>query len=102
MSVPAVPQLSHATKLALIKSFASHRDENAAPPDEAPSQQPPVKSYEVRIRAGLGDTTFVVGHDRLGAPMIELRVRRKHLTPSMVRRMERWCRDHDEPDLHLV
>jgi hypothetical protein len=103
MSAPEVSPLSTATKLELIKSIEARRA--AAESSESEETVPPaipIKPYEVRLRRGVGDTTFVVGHDRAGHPMVELRVRRKHLTPSMVRRMERWCRDHDEPDLHLV
>jgi hypothetical protein len=68
----------------------------------APSAKP-IAPYEVRIRRSLGGTLFVVGHDRHGEPMVEVRVRQKHVSPSMVQRMERWCRDHDkESSLALV
>lgn len=70
---------------------------------EVPAPRRPVSSYEVRLRPGVGDTIFLVGHDRKGEPMIETRLQRRHLTRAMVRRMQRWCREHDDPaDLKLL
>ncbi len=67
----------------------------------APSREP--SSYEVRLRGGVGDTVFVVGHDRNGEPMIELRVKRRHLSAKVVDRMGRWCRENDdEPDIRIL
>ena len=61
------------------------------------------RSYEVRIRKTVGDAIYLVGHDRNGEPMMEMKIKRKHLTPSMVRGLEHWCRTHDEPvDLKAI
>jgi hypothetical protein len=102
MPVPDVSPLSTATKLALIRDIERRRTAESTESQDAAPAPTPIEPYEVRLRAGMGGTMFVVGHDRRGEPMVELRVRRKHLSPSMVRRMERWCRDHDEPELHLL
>lgn len=102
MSVPNPSPLSTVTKLALIRSIEDRRASSTSESDDSAPPATPIKPYEVRIREGVGGTVFVVGHDRSGSPMVELRVQRRHLAPSMIRRMERWCRDHDDAALALI
>lgn len=67
-----------------------------------PPAEPP-RSYEVRIRYSVGGTVSVVGHDGKGEPMMELRLAKRHLRPAMLKRMESWCRAHDDdPNLQIV
>jgi hypothetical protein len=70
----------------------------------APTPSPKPGSYEVRIRAGVGNAWYVVGHDRNGDPMIEARMKRKHVTARTIRNMARWCKENDEPgpDLSII
>lgn len=68
-----------------------------APPPNAPS------SYEVRVRRGLGGAVSLIGHDRSGEPMVELRLMHGKLKPNMVRKLEEWCRANDDAvDLRQV
>jgi hypothetical protein len=74
-------------------------------PDE-PSVPPPAErpdSYEVRLRDGMQGSVWIVGHNRAGEPMAELRVERKHVTARMVARMRAWCEANDDaPPVSLV
>lgn len=72
-------------------------------PPVCPPPAPAPRSYEVRIRRSVGGSVWLIGHDRAGAPMMELRIAKKHLTSHLVHRVERWCREHDdEPDIQIA
>lgn len=90
--VSAHPQSS---ALTVIRGGPSEEDGAIPPPN-------PAGPYEVRIRRGVGGAAFLVGHDRQGDPMVELRVHCRHITPSMVKNMAQWCRDHDDNPLTLL
>jgi hypothetical protein len=48
-------------------------------------------------------SVWIVGHNRAGEPMAELRVERKHVTARMVARMRAWCEANDDaPPVSLV
>jgi len=67
-----------------------------------PAASPPT-AFEVRVRYTVGACVCVIGHDRRGDAMFELRIARKHLTPDIVRGVARWCRLHDPgPDLQIA
>lgn len=85
-------RMSPAVTLGLIRVATERRarEQEAAPPAN------PIQPYEVRIRRSVGDSVFLVGHDRFGEPMVEVRMRKKLVTPGRVRRMERWCRENDD------
>lgn len=76
-----------------------------APPadEEIPRYPAKPKSYEVRLRPGVGDTVWIIGHDRHGNVLVQTQMRRRHLKPGTIAATERWCRENDEPtDIRLA
>jgi hypothetical protein len=68
--------------------------------DETPSvPHAPRKpsSYEVRIRDGINDTVWLIGHNRHGEPMVSVVMARRHLKYSSFDALENWCRLNDDP-----
>ncbi len=62
--------------------------------DRVPPRAERPKSYEVRVRRCIGCVSLV-GHDGRGEPMLEVRIARRHISPSMIKNIEQWCRDND-------
>ena len=68
-----------------------------------PAPPAPPEPYEVRIRESLGDTILLIGHNGAGRPFSEWRIPRRKLSPRIVERFGRWCRENDDaPELHVV
>lgn len=95
-----MPQgLSITSHLALMKAGRARADQLVVVPPPVMPPQP----YEVRIREGVGGTVMLVGYDGRSEPFSEWRVPRSKVSPRMVERFSRWCRENDDgPALQLV
>jgi hypothetical protein len=67
-----------------------------------PPHLPPPAPFEVRLRRGVGGTMIVVGHDRSGAPLAELRLPDRLATPELVRFVQELCRREGGPPIEGI
>lgn len=57
--------------------------------------------HTVDMVPSLRGSVTLIGYDRAGEPMVELRLPRGKYRPQMARRLERWLRENDDTPVPL-